>query len=310
MNTRTLSQFLKVVELGSVSKAAVVLGINQPALSRAIRELEADLGVVLLYRDGRGVRPTEEGHRFWRWATTLTAQIDEMRADLTGDPDRNKVRHLTVGMLPSVARFFAIQLSESLLQTYPQAELRLIEGATGHLVEWLADQRIDIALLYDTSAVRRFNPEALIGHPMHLVCSAANGPLPAEVPFKQLKDLPLILSSRQIGNRREFEAIAARQKIALRVLIEADSLSSLVQLVDEGLGYSILPIYAVHKEVLAGTLVASPITEPSIDRTLVIAGQNNRAQLAGFSELITDLKHKARSAMQVTGWSNGREERR
>lgn len=299
MNTRLFGQFLKVADLGSVSKAAVVLGVSQPALSRAISELETEIGVRLLYRDGRGVRLTEHGERFCKWAADIEKQVERMRSDLMGESDRLRVRQLTIGLLPSVARSLAIPLTHSLQHTYPNAELHIIEGATGHLVEWLVDQRIDIALLYDVPAIRRFNPEPLISHPMHLVCAPSQRLLLDEVPFADLCDLPLILAGRQVGNRREFEGIAARQKMSLKVIIEADSLASMIQLVAEGMGYSILPIFAVHKELEDGSLVASPIVDPSIDRTLVLAGQNNRAQLAGLSELTQDLKGRVRAALTL-----------
>ncbi len=289
MNTRTLAQFLKVVELRSLSKAAVVLGVSQPALSRAIRELESDLGVALFYRDGRGVRVTPEGRRFRMWARALEDQIAQMRVDV-GRGEQGQVQRAIIGVLPSIARFLALPLTQSLRKAYPQAELRIVEGASAHLVEWLADGRIDFALLFDTPVVRRFNPEPIMAHPLYFVGAASHGSMPPEVPFASLADKPLVLSSRQLGNRREIEAIAQRQSVSLQVVIEADSLTSLIQLVATGQAFSILPIFAIHEEIRAGRLVASPLVNPSIDRTLVLAMQHSNVPIAGALEFVRDIK--------------------
>jgi LysR family transcriptional regulator, nitrogen assimilation regulatory protein len=294
MNTRALAQFLKVVELGSFSKAAVVLGIGQPALSRSIRELETDVGAVLFYRDGRGVRVTPEGRRFGMWARALEDQIAQLRNDL-GRSENGQVRRAIIGVLPSVARFFAVPIAQSLRKVYPQAELRIVEGVTAHLVEWLGDGRIDFALLFDTPIVRRFNPEPLLKHPMHLVGAPGPEPMPPQVPFQFLRDRPLILTSRQLGNRRELESIAQSQGVPLHVIIESDSMTALVQLVTTGVASTILPAFAVSEEIASGRLEASLLVDPTIDRTLVLAMQTGIAPIAGTAEFSQEMKARLRT---------------
>lgn len=289
MNTRALAQFLKIVELRSFSKAAVVLGISQPALSRSIRQLEADLGAALFYRDGRGVRITPEGRRFLMWARSLEDQIGQMRNELVRGEPMN-VKRVIIGVLPSVARFLAVPLAESLRTIYPQAELRIVEGVTAHLVEWLGDGRVDFAILFDTPIVQRFNPEPLLKHPLHLVGASALGRLPSEVPFSSLRERPLILTSRQLGNRRALDNIAQSQGITLQVIIESDSMASLIALIATGVAYSILPLFAVSDEVGTGRLEAALLVEPRIDRTLVLAMQNGDAPIPGAVEFAQDMK--------------------
>ena len=293
MNTRALAQFLKVVELRSFSKAAVVLGVSQPALSRSIRELEADIGTVLFYRDGRGVRITPEGRRFRMWARALEDQLAQMRNEF--GRENGQVKRAIIGVLPSVARFLAVPIAESLRKIYPQAELRIVEGVTAHLVEWLGDGRIDFALMFDTPLVRRFNPEPLLKHPLYLVGARMLGDLPETVPFACVKDRPLVLTSRQLGNRRELENVAQAQGVSLRVVIESDSMASLIQLITIGTAYSILPLFAVSNEVASGQLTASMLVDPMIERTLVLAMQNGDAPLAGASEFAQEMKARLKT---------------
>ncbi len=296
MNIRVFNQFLRIVEARSISKAALGLGISQPSLTKIIHELERDLGAGLLRREGHGVRATESGERFFRWATEIDALLQRMRSDISGESDRLLIKQLTIGVLPSVARSLAVSLVKNLQQTYPNAELRILEGVTGHLVEWLADQRLDLAIFYDHPAAQHFEPKPLVTQPMYLVGSPAACTLPARVPFASLSDKPLILASRHVGNRREFEAVAAQHKISLRVAIEADSLPAMIQLVADGMGYTILPIFAVHKEVAEGRLIASPIVGPTIERTLVMAARNRPVQFAGMSALIEEVRNSIQAA--------------
>ena len=290
MNIRVFRQFLRIVELRNISKAASSLGLSQPTLTKVIRELEDELGTRLLYRDGHGVRPTENGKRFGRWANEIDDLVQRMRSDIVKEGDRLLVKDVSIGVLPSVARSMAAPLITSVREIYPNAEIRVLEGVSGHLIEWLSDQRLDIAIFYDNPAAHSFAPQPILTHSMCLVCSPATSELPAQVPFAYLKDKPLILASRQVGNRREFEAIAAKQKIPLKVVVEADSLPSMIRLVMDGWGYTILPLFAVQNEVAEGKLLASPIVDPTIERTLVMAAQNDPAHFAGISELIDDVR--------------------
>ncbi|MGO6696284.1 LysR family transcriptional regulator [Rhizobium johnstonii] len=296
MNVRVFGQFMKIVETGNISKAAMILGTSQPTLTKAVGELEAELGTKLLYRDGHGVRTTEHGDRFCRWAAEIDANLRQMRSDLIGESDRLQIKQVSIGVLPSVARSLAVELTQSVRKTYPNAEIRILEGVSGHLIEWLTDQRLDIAIFYKNEAARHFEPRPLITHPMCLVCSPEHE-LPPQVPFTDLRGLPLILASRQVGNRREFEAIASKNRLSLNVVVEADSLPSMIQLVVSGLGYTILPMFAVQREVMEGKLIASLIVEPTIDRTLVIAAQDGRARMAGLTDLTEDVKERITAAM-------------
>lgn len=275
MNTKTLEYFLKIQELKSFSKAAIVLGTSQPALSRAIRDLEAEWQVRLFYRDGRGVRMTEQGEQFAKHAVVLVEQLDLIRRDFD-ELGNDRLQGATIGLLPSLARLLAVPLMAALRDSHPGSLLRIVEGSTGHLLEWLGDGRLDVALLYDTIAVRRMNPEPLHSVQLNLVGSTKFDPLAPRTAFADLADRPLVLSSRVHGNRREIEAIARRQGIKLDVRYEIDSLSSLIRLVEEGQAWAILPQSAISHELRAASLQSSLIVDPSIDRIVVLASPLNK----------------------------------
>ncbi|MBW6400453.1 LysR family transcriptional regulator [Roseomonas sp. HJA6] len=300
MNTRAIEQFLKVVELRSVSRAATVLGQSQPALSRALRQLEADIGTELLYRDGRGVRLTDQGERFARWAAEFVDQIDQMRRDLDGEAG-GRLRGATIGLLPALSRQLAVPLTRALRDLYPDALLRIVEGSCGHLVEWLADGRLDIAIVFDKPPLRRLNPEPVATQFLHLVGAKSLGKLGSTIPFRELADRPLILSSRPLGNRGELEGIAQRLGIELDVVMEVDSLDSLLKLLEAGEGWSILPAKALQEEIAHYRLQAAELIEPRMDRTLVLVLPVNRVPMPGAAALVRAIKSEIQRIYAVEG---------
>lgn len=289
MNTRAIEHFLKVVELRSISRAAIVLGLSQPSLSRTLRQLEADVGAELLYRDGRGVRLTTQGERFERWATDFVAQLGEMRRDLDAEAG-GRLHGATIGLLPSLSRQLAVPLTRALRRLHPDALLRIVEGSCGHLMEWLADGRLDVAIVFDKPALRRLNPEPIATQYLHLVGATRLGPLPPTIAFREVAGRPLILSSRALGNRRELELIGERVGIALDIIMEVDSLDSIMKLLEAGEGWSILPARALQDELPRYHLQTAEIIDPRIERVLSLVLPVNRVPMAGAPALLRTIK--------------------
>jgi LysR family nitrogen assimilation transcriptional regulator len=201
LSTRHLECFLSIAESGSFSNAAIRLGWSQPVLSRYAKELEEELKVKLLYRDGRGVVLTAAGQRFRGRATELLKSFAEARLDALGTPQQ-MLESAAVGMPPTVTRILALPLARAIYAAYPETRLRLIESFSGHLLEWLSDDRMDAAILYGSEATQRLNAEPLLVERLHLIAPAQQGPLPAEISLSEVARLPLILPSRPHGLRR------------------------------------------------------------------------------------------------------------
>jgi len=295
MNQRDLECFVKVVDAGSFSQAAILLGRPQPALSRHIRDLEADLNIALLYRNGRGVVLTEAGRRLYTRATTILTQIAEARAEVTG---RGGPAAATIGMPPSLARTLAAPLTRMLEAAYPELTLRLVDGCNGHLLEWLADNRLDAALLYATEASQRLGAEPLLSQPMHLIRRAEGGSR-ATVAASDLAAHPLVLPGRQHGLRQQAALWAMRHGIELRIRTECDGLHALLPLVAEGLCATILPASAVALEIERGQLQASLIVDPGFSRQIVLATPVNRPSA---NDLLRHIRRLVRGLDAEMGW--------
>ncbi|UFN48851.1 LysR family transcriptional regulator [Roseomonas sp. OT10] len=297
MNQRDLECFVKVVDAGSFSQAAILLGRPQPALSRHIRDLETDLNTTLLYRNGRGVVLTEAGRRLYTRATTILTQIAEARAEVMA---RGGLTAASIGMPASLSRILAAPLAAALEAAHPGIGLRFTDACNGHLLEWLADSRLDVALLYATEASQRLSAEPLISEPMHLIRRAGGERAPATVPAAGLTAHALVLPGRQHGLRQQATLWAMRNGIELRIRAECDGFASLLELVMSGVGATILPATSVRLEIERGLLQASLIVDPVFSRQIVLATPANRPSM---KDLLRAIRRQVRGLDQATGWS-------
>lgn len=290
MNLATCQYLIRIAEHGSLSNAAVVLGVTQSALSRAIREMEAELGVPIFHRDGRGVTLTEDGKVVLAAARTVSDTLNDLRSDI--ETLRGAAaRKITVGMMPSTARLLTVPLMAKLREDFPGTQMQIAEGSSGHLAEWLNDGRLDLAVTNNSSALKRFNPEPVLTHNLHIVTAKGAEKLPATVKFSDLGKYPLVVQSRNHSTRRELDNMASEQGVKLNVVVEADSLTAINQLVAAGLACALLPHFAVDLSVMQSAMV----TEPEIERIICLVSPLVGVRAQGLNPLIRSFRSEIRS---------------
>lgn len=151
MNLKQLEYFMHVAELGSFSKAAMVLDVAQPALSRQVRGLETELRQQLFLRNGRGVALTEAGRRLFDHSVAIMQMVAHAREDLGASRDA-PVGRVTIGLPPSIARQLTLPLIDHFKRTLPSARLAIVEGLSSHIIEWVTTGRADVGLVYNPDA--------------------------------------------------------------------------------------------------------------------------------------------------------------
>jgi LysR family nitrogen assimilation transcriptional regulator len=301
MDLRQLTTFMQVAELGSLSKAADRLHIVQPALSRQIRLLEAELKTSLFTRHGRGMVLTPAGELLLARAGNILRQVEEARADLAEEAGTLRGQ-VILGVPPTVGDVLATRLVERFLPLYPSVRLRVVTGFTGHLLEWLLGGEIDIAVAYGTEKRANIGFAPLLAETLQLITA---GTAPAEagpVRFAELARRRLILPAPQHGLRLLLEREAQRQGLALSVPVEADSLPILRGLVQRGLGATILPMPAVHDELARGLLRATPVTDPPLSRKLVIARPLGRKASSAVQRFEALLRQEVTAMVRQRVW--------
>ena len=208
MNLRQLQYFVEVSELESVTKAAERLHVAQPALSRHMRTLERDLGVRLFARDGRGITLTNAGVVFRERVRAVLRELDRAQMEVKA-LSRSPGGRIDLGMPFSISQALTRNLVQRVLHELPDVSLRVIDGWTGFIIEWLLRGRLDLGVIYDytlKSDVLRIEPLAVEEH--FLVC-ASGDPLAGRgrITLADVAGLPLALPSREHGLRVAVEQI-------------------------------------------------------------------------------------------------------
>jgi LysR family transcriptional regulator, nitrogen assimilation regulatory protein len=244
MDTRRLYSFVRVVDAGSITRAADLLHIAQPALSQQMTALESLFGQQLLSRSKQGVEPTEAGRVLYRHARVILRQIEQAQADVEV-VGRELAGGVSVGLAPySTVNALALPLLSAVRARYPRVLLHINENFGGVLSEALMTGRMDMALLYDSGPIRGVDFERLLTE--ELVVVAPDGiDLPARpqdpVSMADLADVPLLLPGPTHTIRRVVDKAFAQAATAANIVGEVESVSLMARAVRGGLGATVLP---------------------------------------------------------------------
>lgn len=277
VDLRQLRTFREIAEAGSLSRAAARLRIAQPALSRQVRLLEAEAGLSLFTRHGRGMDLTEAGRELLARVAGPMRQIEGALAELRALSGAI-AGQVALGMMPTVAAVLAGPLARRVAERHPAVSLRVVEGYTGHLIEWVQRGATDATLLYGPASDIHLPARGLFVEALVLAGPPGSG-LSPEMPVSLAAAArrPLVAPSRPHGLRTIVEAAAARARLSLNLRHEADSFLVLKDLVACGLGFAILPRSAIRREEQEGRMLVAPLVRPTIRRQVVLAQPPDRA---------------------------------
>ncbi|WP_427771576.1 LysR family transcriptional regulator [Comamonas thiooxydans] len=247
MELRQLRYFVRIVELGSMSRAALDLDMVQSALSQQISRLESELSTRLLQRTPRGVIPTEAGQAFFHQAQLTLRHAQQaihaaQQARLSGA--------VSMGLSPTIANVLGLPLMHAMRERYPEVRLHMVSALSGHLTSLLNARQLDLAILFDTQSARRWSVMPLLEEQLFLIQSRQQPVAPQiqhEVPIslEQLQQVPLILPSGSHGLRSSIMASFTSAGFQSQMAMEIDSLSLLMEAVAAGMGATVQPWSAV-----------------------------------------------------------------
>lgn len=265
---RHLRYFVTVVDAGSFSRAASTIHIAQPALSRQVLELEEIIGVELLHRTARGVRPTVAGEMLYREATTILRQMERLPGIVRsagGDIEGT----VSLGMSSTLASFLAGPFMEACRATFPKIKLRLITADSLQLKSRVDAGQIDLAVLYEDQPTPGYSRHSLFRQRLYLVRREPLDGGSAAVAISRLADLPVVLPAHPNVTRILLDRVFADAGIVPNLVGEADVLSSMLSAVQTGMGDTIVPKGDLSDVPGHDTLVPLPI-EPAIFLTAAI----------------------------------------
>ena len=293
MELRQLRYFAAIAKHGSFSKAAEQVFVAQSALSHQLAQLEAELETRLLHRSRRGVELTEAGRIFLAHATAILRQVDDAKAsvrNLAGSPSGK----LVFGVPHSASNALALPLLQAVRQQLPKVELELTEELTGNLVQQLRSGQINLALLLDDGSLGEFACEYLLDEALALISPASAPDRPrTAVTLQQALELPLILPAHPHGVRPIIEAAARAQGLpAPNVIADISSVSILRTTLLAGLAHTLLPVMPLQHDLIAGTLCAVAVENPTLTRRLALCASKHiplSAAATAVARLTADL---------------------
>ena len=300
MDVTQLRTLVHVAELGSLSKAADRLCTAQPALSRHVRLLEEELGTRLFDRHGRGMILTEQGRTVLLHAKRIMAEFEDIRSHVAEENGTVGGR-VSIGMPPTVAEILAVPIVEAIRKSHPSATCRIVSAYSLYLFDWVHRGEVDVAILYDPRSIKSLKSEPLVEEELHLIAPKDAG-LSLDTPFafRELADKPLILPSGDHSLRQIIERSADACGIKLDVRIEADSYSTLKQLVLNGLGWTILPVVPFRADIDSGRLSSAPIIDPVPRRLLELSVSADRP-LSRLGSVVLETMEATTSALVKRG---------
>lgn len=301
MNLKQLDYFVRVAELGSFSRAARLLGVAQPALSRQVRSLEIDLRETLLLRNGRGVALTEAGRRLLEHGTGILQAVAQAREDMGAARDA-PVGHVTIGLPPTIGRRLTLPLIDGFRLRLPRARLAIVEGLSTHIAEWITSGRVDIGLLYNPEAQPGLEITPLLDEPLCLVepvrprgpSRAVRGAPQRTLPLRELVGRPLVMPERSHVIRRLLETQAVLVGLRLDIAWEVSSVGSIIDVVCAGYGHAVLTASAVAASGRADELTAIALADPPLTSVLcqaVSARKRPGPLMRHASRMLTELVH-------------------
>ncbi|MGR8948201.1 MAG: LysR family transcriptional regulator [Gammaproteobacteria bacterium] len=278
MNLLQLKYFVAIVEEGSFTRASQRLYVAQPSLSQHVKNLEQELSAELLRRTARGIEPTEEGAELLHHARAILEQLDTARAAVRNASEEAS-GDVVVGVPPTVSERITVPLILRMRERTPKVAPRIVEGMSGYVLNWLQEGRVDIGVLYGVQQSSGIETTEICREDLYLISLSDGDNDTTEVTFNEVASKQLILPGVHSGLRSLLESVAQKQQIDLEVGIEVDALSQMRALVAAGVGYTVLPEWAVSEEIERGTLAAHRIVEPEVQRTLSIAHSSDRPLL-------------------------------
>lgn len=307
LTLRQLRYFDALARHGHFGRAAEACSISQPAMSMQIKEMEETLGGLLLERSARQVTLTRFGEELAGRVRDILRSVDEL-----GDFARASRDHFTgrlrIGMIPTIAPYLLPEITKTLTRLHPELDIRVRETLTPRLIQELAEGRLDTAILALPVSEPSLTEVALFEENFLLVRPGKDEGAP--VPSREmLREMRLLLLEEGHCFREQALSFCKMQSAPPREMLDANSLSTLVQMVSAGIGVTLIPEMAVAVETRSASVSVARFETPQPTRTIGMVWRKTSPlarQLTQISEVVCLAAGKVR-ARNAAGPSSRRQ---
>jgi LysR family transcriptional regulator, hydrogen peroxide-inducible genes activator len=301
---RQLRYFDALARHGHFGRAAEACAISQPALSMQIKEMEQALGGLLLERSARQVSLTRFGEELAQRVRDILRSVDEL-GDFARASRDHLVGRLRIGMIPTIAPYLLPRIIGNLTRMHPELDIQVRETLTPRLIEELDEGRLDTAIVALPVSEPSLTEVALFSENFLLVRPRKDEATP--VPSREmLREMRLLLLEEGHCFRDQALSFCKTRSSRPRELLDANSLSTLVQMVSSGIGVTLIPEMAVPVETRSASVSVARFKNPQPSRTIGMVWRKTSPlarQLLQISEVVCLSAGKGRGR-QPTGLSS------
>lgn len=276
MELRQLRYFVAIVDHGSLSRAARVLHIVQPALTQQLHQLEDELGSILLHRSAQGMQATDAGKVFYEHALAILKQVNDAKSAVNQSTDK-PTGTVALGIPQSASGALAFPLLTAVRAAYPDIVFQLTEELTGNLNEQLASGRLNLAILFDDGQLTKFSTKALVEEEMMFITRKDSqfACKRKSIRLANALQVPLILPSIQHGVRPRIEQVVRNQGLRIEHVIDITSIAILKSAILADMGATILPVSPFLTEIERGEMRACTISDVALSRRVTLCSSKN-----------------------------------
>lgn len=285
MNLRQLRVFQIVAETGGITSGSERLHISQPAVSKHIRDLEQELGTVLLDRHPRGVSLTAAGEVLLRHARRMHTLQDDALDELAS-LQGTRTGRLAIGASTTIGSYLLPPILESFYRSNPGIRISLVVANTRQIQQQLMDYELDVGLTEGLVDQETFHAEVFAGDQLVPVSSPGFARHNQITNLDSLSVMPCILREIGSGTRVVVERSFTQNGLQPRILMSLGSTEAIKHIVGSGLGYAVISKLAVHEELDSGRLLRLPVPELTIERPLHLTRLKERSISSALAEFI------------------------
>lgn len=286
MTIKHMRIFLAVYRNRSVTKAAAILNMTQPAVTRSVKELEAHYGVCLFERINQRLFITESGTRLYSHAIHLIEAFDHMEQEMKNWDMLGSIR---IGASVTIGNYLLPQVVKEYQTQYPDMNVQVLIANGGILQKKLLDSEVDIVLLEGASGNPDLNMRPIGSDRLVLIIPPGH-PLEhrEDVGLDEILNYPLLLREKGSTVRTLVDNYFAIRNLSLQPVWESASTQAIVRAVSCGIGLSFLPEQLVETDAESGNIVIKTITGVNLSREYYLVWHKKKhltAALRSFIEL-------------------------
>lgn len=287
MNLRRLKYFVKIVDIGSLTQAAEVLHIAQPALSQQVATLEGEMDQQLLIRTKRGVTPTEAGKILYTHARTILRQCEQAQLAVC-NVGQTLGGQVSIGLAPgTAASSITMPLLQAVRAELPDVLVYLHENSSSVLNDKLLSGQLDMAVLYDRSPTAGIISQPLLKEELFLV-GTRDCPGQTTVDLSAVAEMNLFLPRDYSAVRKRVDEAFSLRRLTAKIIGEIDSISTLTAAIASGMGVTVLPESAARSLVSSANGWMARITSPSLNLPLSV-NLSARTALTPQAQAVKDI---------------------